>query len=179
MNFDEVFILGIVLIVIFFIIRYLIKNMKSAGKETLDYSDIEEEFFAKIKEGKTQYKLLEIYTPFDLMMIRSLFTSESVPYHIQFEHLMKVYPFVHCENYNNASMYILEEDYSDSIIIIKNYIENKNLNEYKIKSVGRNIFEFLTMTWVIPSPQNYLGIDINYRNIVPNGKKEKMSISEL
>jgi len=132
--------------------------------ETSDYNVIEKLFFEKIKEGNISYKLLSIYTPFDLMMIKSLFISENIPYYVEFEHLMGLRPFVQSLNYNDVKFYILEEDYNDAIIVINSYIENKNLNEYKIKSVLRNVFEYLIIAWIVPSPQNYLGIDVSYKN---------------
>jgi len=132
-------------------------------KETLDYNGNENMFFEKIREGKPAYKLLRIYTPFDLMMIKSYFISENIPYYIEFEHLMKIYPFIQCANYNNTNVYILEEDYNDAIIVINNYIKYKNLNEYKIKNVFWGTFEYLLMSYVVISPQKYLSIDINYK----------------
>jgi len=164
MDFDNFFIFGIVIIIAYFIIRFFPKKKKVIEKETLDYDDIENNFFEEVKKGKSRYKLLEIYTSFDLMMIKSLFISESIPHYIEFGHLMKLYPFLHCQNYNNANMYILEEDYDDSINVIRNYIKNKNLSEYKLRSVGRNVFEYFIMAYVVPSPQNHLGIDVNSMN---------------
>ena len=142
MNYDYFFYFGIVIVILYYIIRFFLKKRKVIEKEVLDYNDIENKFFEEVKKGKSRYKLLKIYTSFDLMMIKSLFISEGIPYYIEFGYLMKIYPFLHCANYNNANMYILEEDYDDSINVIKNYIKNKNFSEYKLRNVGRNFFEF-------------------------------------
>jgi hypothetical protein len=142
---------------------YLHKNKKTLKKETLYYNEIENIFFENIKMGKSAYKLLRIYTSFDLMMIKSFFISENIPYFVEFEHLMKIYPFVKCGNYNNSNIYILDEDYNDAIIVINNYLKNKKFNEYKVKNVLWNVFEYLLMNYVVTSPQKYLCIDVNYK----------------
>jgi hypothetical protein len=164
MGFDKYFIFGLFFIFIYILIVYVRKRgRKSVKNETLDYNDMEKIFFEKIKEGNMAYKILQIYTPLDLMMIQSFFISENIPYYIEFEHRMKIEPFVQIINYNNVNLYILDEDYNDSIILIKNYVKNNNYDEYKIKNAFRGVFEFICMGWVVPSPHNYLGIEINYK----------------
>ena len=163
MNFSGFFIFGIIFVFIYFIITYLRENKKPMEKETSDYNEIENMFFEKIREGKPAYKLLRIYTSFDLMMIKSFFISENIPYYIEFGHLMKVFPFIQCVNYNNTNVYILEENYYDAIIVINDYIKYKNLNEYKIKNVFWGAFEYLLMSYVVISPQKHLSIDVNYK----------------
>jgi len=74
---------------------------------------------------------------------------------------MGVKPFVQINNYNNTNLYILEEDYNDAIIVLENYLKTKSFNNYKIKEKIRNLFELATISWVIYSPQNNLGIEIN------------------
>jgi hypothetical protein len=133
----------------------------------LGYNEMEEIFFDKISEENRPYKLLNIYFPLDLMMIKSLFMSEQIPYYIEFEHFMGVRPFVQIINYNNTNLYILEEDYNDAIITLENYLEAKTLENNNVKENIRNIFELLLISWVVLSPNNNLGIEINYK------KKEK------
>jgi hypothetical protein len=168
MKYDNIlfFGFGLLFVSVYILITYIIQHNTPIEKETLDYNDIEKTFFEKIKEGNLPYKLLSIYTPFDLMMIKSFFISENIPYYIEFEHLMNLKPFVHSLNYNNVNFYILKEDYDDAIIIIDSYIESKNLNEYKAKSVLRGVFEAICISWVMPSPKNHLGLDVNYNNLL-------------
>jgi hypothetical protein len=154
---------GLFFVIIYVLIINVIQYNTKEGKETLDYNDIEKAFFEGIKGGNFSYKLLSIYTPLDLMMIRSLFISENIPYYVEFEHLMKLQPFVNSLNYNNVNFYILEKDYDDAIIVVDNYLENKILNEYKIKDVLRSIFEIICIFWVMPSPENNLLMDVNYK----------------
>jgi hypothetical protein len=159
---DYIFIFGTLAIVIFCIIRFLINN-KITKKETLDYNEMEIIFFNKISKDNRPYKLLNIYFPFDLMIIKSLFMSEQIPYYVEFEHFMGVKPFVQIINYNNTNLYILEEDYNDAIIVLENYLKTKTFNNYKIREKIRNLFELAAISWVIYSPQNNLGIEINYK----------------
>jgi hypothetical protein len=163
MNLDGFFITGIVFVLVYSVFIFLYKNENSEKKETLDYNEMENTFFQKTKGENFAYKLLRIYNPFDLMMIKSFFISENIPYYVEFEHFMKIYPFVHSANYNNANIYILDEDYDDAVLVINSYIKNKNLNEYKIKYAFRGVFEYLFMNWVVTSPQNYLGMEVNYK----------------
>jgi hypothetical protein len=165
MVFDKLFLFGLLFIFIYTLFMHMRKNSyKSIKKETLDYNDMENAFFDKIKEGSMAYKILRIYTPFDLMMIKSFFISENIPYYVEFEHRMKIEPFVQILNCNNVNLYVLDEDYSDSIIVLKNYIKNNNYDEFKIRSAFRGIFEFICIGWVVPSPHNYLGIEIIYKS---------------
>jgi len=77
---------------------------------------------------------------------------------------MGLRPFVQIINYNNTNFYILEEDYNDAIIVLENYMQTKSFNNYKIKEKIRNIFELAMISWVIYSPQNNLGIEINRKD---------------
>jgi hypothetical protein len=162
-NTDYIFVFGILAIIIFYIIRYVVKHNNTVKKELLGYNEMEEIFFDKISEENRPYKLLNIYFPLDLMMIKSLFMSEQIPYYIEFEHFMGVRPFVQIINYNNTNLYILEEDYNDAIIILENYLEAKTLENNNIKERIRNIFELLLINWVVLSPNNNLGIEIKYK----------------
>jgi len=163
MNFDGFFGFGVFIVFLYFIAACLIQNNAREKNETLDYNDMENLFFENIKNGKIKYRLLSIYTPFDLMMIKSLLISENIPYYAEFEHLMGLRPFVHSLNYNNSNIYILEEDYDDAITVINHYIGNKKLNEYNIKGTVRGIIEMLCINWVVTTPQNYMGMEIHYK----------------
>jgi len=159
-----IFILGTLAIVIFCIVRAFVEDKRITKKEALDYNEMEIIFFNRISKENRPYKLLNIYFPFDLMIIKSLFMSEQIPYYAEFEHFMGVRPFVQIINYNNTNFYILEEDYNDAIIVLENYLKTKSFNNYKIKEKIRNIFELAMISWVIYSPQNNLGMEINRKD---------------
>jgi len=166
---DNFFLVGIFLIIALCIFRYIYskKTVKSnkTVRETLDYNEMEIMFLNNISENNRPYKLLNIYFPFDLMIIKSLFMSEQLPYYVEFEHMMGLRPFIPIINYNNANFYILEEDYNDAIIVIETYLRNKTLNNYKIKERLRNLFELALINWVTYSPQNNLGVEVIYKNM--------------
>jgi hypothetical protein len=127
-------------------------------------NEVEELFFIKIYEGSYPYKLLSIYIPFDLMMIKSLLISTMIPYYVEFEHIMGLVPLFYCINYNNANLYILEEDYNDAILVIKNHLKNKALDKYD----------------AIPFPKNHMGFYINYKqnDIINQEKNDTRNIDE-
>jgi hypothetical protein len=182
MKYDNIlfFGFGLLFVFVYILITYIIRHNTPTKKETLDYNNIEKTFFEGIRDGDSPYKLLSIYTPFDLMMIKSFFISENIPYYVEFEHLMGLKPFVHSLNYNNVNFYILEKDYDDAIIVIDNYIESKNLDKYKAKDVFRNIFETICIFWVMPSPQNHLGFYVNYKNLLSEEEtSEDIDLSEI
>jgi hypothetical protein len=160
---NYIFVFGTLAIIIFSIVRYFINNNRKTTEEVLDYNEIENIFFDKVSEKNRPYKLLNIYFPFDLMIIKSLLLSEQIPYYVEFEHFMAVKSFIQIINYNNTNLYILEEDYNDAIIVVENYLKTKTLDKYKIKEAVRNLFELLLINWVVLSPQNNLGIEINYK----------------
>jgi hypothetical protein len=160
---DFIFVIGTITIMVYIIIRYIFEHNNKVEKETLDYNEMEEEFFNKISEENRPYKLLNIYFPIDLMMIESLLISVQIPYYIDFKYFMGVRPFVKTINYNNANLYILENDYNDAIILLQDYLKSKTLENYKLNEKIRSIIEILMIFWIIPSAQNTLGIDIYYK----------------
>jgi hypothetical protein len=125
---------------------------------------MEREFYKSINNKIKPYKLLDIYTPMDLMLIESLFISHGIPYHCDFKHFMGVKPFVQIINYTNSNFYILEKDYSKAIEVVKNYLKNKRLHHYKLKHKIRNIIELVLISWVAYNPQEILGINVYYKN---------------
>jgi len=76
------FIFGTLAIVILCIVRFFLENKRIIKKETLDYNEMEIIFFNEISKDNRPYKLLGIYFPFDLMIIKSLFMSEQIPYYV-------------------------------------------------------------------------------------------------
>ena len=144
-------------VIILLIIRYF-RIYKSRETNELKYNDMENQFYLKINNGHRPYKLLDIYTPMDLMIIESLFLSEGIPYHCDFRHIMSIRPFLPIINYTNCNFYILEEDYSDALIIIFDYIGTKRLKNYGIRI--RNIFEIVIGGWIVYNPQEILGITV-------------------
>ena len=164
-NQDYFLVFGIIAIIAYIIVRSVYNNKKHKEKsiETLCHNDMEELFFEKIRGGSNPYKILNIYIPFDLIIIKSLLLSEQIPYYVEFEHTMGLRQFIQIINYTNTNLYILEEDYEDTVIVLRNYIRTKTLDNYTMKERIRNIVEMLVFGWLILSPQNNLGIDIRFK----------------
>jgi hypothetical protein len=97
------------------------------------------------------------------MILKSLLLAEQIPYYTEFEHLMALRPFNHCINYNNTNLYILEEDYNDTLFILENYQKIRKLNNYSLQEKIISIIGILVIFYVIPSCRNHIGMDIHYR----------------
>ena len=157
---NRILVFGILALITLCAIGYFAKHNKVERKEETD--EMEEMFFDKISKSSKAYKLMRIYFPFDLMMIKSLLASERIPHYAEFEHLMGLLPFVQAPHYNNTDLYILEEDYPDAIAVLRNYLAAKTFDNYKAKERIRNLVELFFIEWVAYSPQNNLGMDVNY-----------------
>lgn len=145
------------------IILHFRKNGTSEENEILTYNEMEKQFFERISEKNKPCKLLNIYFPYDLMLIKSMFLTTQIPYYVEFEHRMSLEPCIHIINCNNTNVYILEEDYRDAIRLIQDYLKTKALINYKVKEKIRNAFELLVLGWVVLSPKSNLGIEVIYR----------------
>jgi hypothetical protein len=110
--------------------------------------EMENIFYDKIQSGSEAYKLLAIYSQYDLMFLKSLFLSEQIPYHTEFEHMSRLKPGIEINNYNGTYFYILDEDYEDSIKVVDAYLESKS-NDITIKTKIRNVAEMALMGWYI------------------------------
>ena len=159
MEFEFIFscIMGFSLILI---IKQFLTYKKYDSKEVIDWNKMQLLFFQKVNIGCKPYKLLDIYTPMDLMLIESLFLSENLPYQYSFRNFMGIWPFVHIWNYNNCEYYILEKDYNDAIYVIKNYTKTKIFESYSGKDRIRNILEMTIGGWVAYDPVKFSGIRI-------------------
>ena len=161
----EILIIGILIVILPVIIKYFVKHKFRLTDEVIDWNEMENQFFVRFREGVKPYKLLDIYTPMDIMLIESLFLSENIPYHIDFKYFMGVRPFIPIINYTNSNLYILEEDYDDAIFLIHEYINTKRLEKYKENFRVRNFFEIIVGGWLVYNPQEILGITVYQRKI--------------
>jgi hypothetical protein len=143
---------------------------KPDAEITDELVEMEDIFFEKIRNGATEIRFLDIYTQYDLMILKSLFQSEGIPYRTEFECLAKVKSGPHIGGQNNIYLYILKEDIDDAIELVKNYLQSKQLddnNEKENLNRIRNAVEFLIFAWVAPSPQYYKGVEILAQNENP------------
>ncbi|UTC61423.1 DUF2007 domain-containing protein [Treponema sp. OMZ 787] len=90
--------------------------------------EMEDIFFEAVKSGKKAVKFMHLFYQEDLMMIKSLFQSEHIPYRIENEHVASVLVGYGVTGFNHTDLYILREDYDDAFKIVKEYAENKQLS---------------------------------------------------
>ena len=171
-------IIFIFLVIIFALISKI--NIENSYKNKEDrkridtkiYSNIEEQFFIDVNNGKEKIKYLKIDNQFDLMFIKSLFQSENIPFYIEFEHISRMRPGMYVGDLGNYNLlYILKEDYIIANEIVSEYIKKKfnvvsiehNKNKERKEKV-RNIFEILFGNWKVPSANDTHGIEILYKN---------------
>jgi hypothetical protein len=133
----------VIIIIIWAIIRNRSQNQRNIeltedteenGREN-ESIEIEELFFENIRNKEKRYKIMTINNQLDLMLIKSLFESEQLPYYIEGEHVFRL-------NRGVASVYILEKDYNDVITVVENYLNNKK-NNYKEMTKIRKALEFI------------------------------------
>jgi hypothetical protein len=151
----------IIAIFIFGIIAKIKKNQNNNGENNKEniFDEMEELFIKKIQDGYKPYKLLYIHFQMDLMLIKSLLHAEKIPYHIEFEHFHRIKPGIDYGFNNATTLYIIENNYDDVIMIIKNYFKNRKED----KNIPNNITENIIGDWVTQSPKNTNGIEIIYK----------------
>lgn len=88
--------------------------------------DVEEMFLNEVKRGEKTCKLMCVFDQIDLLFIKSLFQSESIPYYIESEHVSQIKPGVQIGCFGNQDFYILQKDYDDALSIIEKYRKNKD-----------------------------------------------------
>ena len=88
--------------------------------------ELEEIFFERVRNGEKTHILTNTFDQFDLIFIKSLFQTEQIPYHIEFEHFTRVYPFLNSATAGGEIIYILEKNYNDVIKLIEEYNKRKN-----------------------------------------------------
>ncbi|MDR1836303.1 MAG: DUF2007 domain-containing protein [Treponema sp.] len=125
-----------IIIAIFALFRSKFKDKNGIKKDRNDNEkiinendkiEIEKVFFEKIKDGEKAFKIMIIYSQLDLMLIKSLFHLEQIPYYVEFEYSSAIYPGTFIDSLANSNIYILEKDYDDAIKIIEEYKNKKEI----------------------------------------------------
>jgi hypothetical protein len=80
-------------------------------------TEMEDIFYNRVNAGGKYIKLLKVYNDIDIMFIETIFKSEQIPFKTE---LLKFYKSSY------IFFYILEEDYNDAIIVVEDYLSNKN-----------------------------------------------------
>lgn len=136
----------------------LLKKLWAASKDGIVLSDnsaenakaldgiieMEDVFFQEARKGKTAVKFMHLFYLKDIMILKSLFQSEGIPYKIENEHLPSVLAGYGVTGFNHTDFYILKENYEDALKIVTEYAKNKKLNE-KSGGKGRLAGSLITM----------------------------------
>ena len=112
---------------------------------------MENVFLEEISNGHKGRRIAFIYSSFDLMIIKSLFQSEQIPFFCEFEYLSKIKTGLPITQVNNIMLNVLEEDITDSKFILSEYIKTKKTDN-TCKNKLRNICEFIIFSNAVPSP---------------------------
>jgi ABC-type antimicrobial peptide transport system permease subunit len=166
--------IGIIIALILFISIFALFAKNKEGnsnendvKDDSENNEIEELFFKEVSSGKEKYRFLKISSQFDLMFIKSLFQSESIPYYVEFEKISRTRPGMYVGDLGNYNLlYILDDDYDDALEVVKNYMQTKKHNKENIsenKENIRNLSEVIIGNWKVPSATDIDGIEIMYK----------------
>jgi len=104
------------------------KEMNFVSTEKVEENiELNELFFEEVRNGEKTHILTNTFDQFDLIFIKSLFQAEQIPYHIEFEHFTRVYPFLNSATIGGEIIYILEKNYNDVTKLIEEYNKRKNI----------------------------------------------------
>jgi hypothetical protein len=97
------------------------------NKDVMENEEIEMEniFSDEVKKGEKPFKLMDVYDQIDVMLLKSLFQSEQIPYKIEFEHGSRIYAG---SSIIETAVFILEKDREDAIKILEEYDKAKLKN---------------------------------------------------
>jgi len=120
--------IGLIVFVIAVIIlgAIILKKKQNGNKDKKDdkqdveiIDEMEELFINEVKKGEKKCKLSNISDEFDIMYIKALFQEERIPYFLEEDKSLNIWPQRKVGTYGNISIYVLEKNYEDVIKIIK------------------------------------------------------------
>jgi hypothetical protein len=91
--------------------------------------EMEDIFLNEIQKGEKSCKIMDVSDQVDLMLVKSLFQSEQIPYKAEFEHGSALYagaPVI------ETAVYVLKKDHDDALKVIEEY------DKAKLKSIKIN-----------------------------------------
>ena len=112
------------IIAVIFLMGFIIKKKNSNNKidENIQNietkNDMERLFFYEVKNGEKKCKLTHILDEFDFMFIKTLFNEECIPYYMEEDKTLNIWPQRKVGIFGNINLYILERDYDNVIKLI-------------------------------------------------------------
>lgn len=124
--------------------------------------EMEDAFFEAVRGGKKSIKFMYLFYQEDIMIIKSLFQNEGIPFRTENEHLSSILVGSGVAGTNYTAFYILREDYEDALKIVKEYAENKHIETSDKVSTGlmTKFIDFVSAANFIPKKTETSGIII-------------------
>ena len=122
-------ILVIAAILVFALVNRYWKKDKKNGKKHAEEDvipEMERIFLDKVSAGSKMYGLASVYDEYDIMMLKSLFQSEQIPYYFEFENTSKTLIGLPPRAANDTIIKILDTDYDDALLVLRKYVDNKS-----------------------------------------------------
>ncbi len=158
-------------------------NDDSLPEESEDYTQIEENFFESVRNGKKYQHFLNLSAQIDCMMIRSMLASMEIPTYTEGENVNNIYGGASTclTSVFKIKLYILIDDYDEAFAIVKEYIRNKadTLAAREGKDKYLKIFELLAAPYVISNAQEMLGIVVMPKKTEEEKQPKKGLFSRL
>jgi hypothetical protein len=114
--------------------------------------EMEKVFIEEVSAGEKSSRIAFIYSLSDLVILKSLFQSEQIPFFCEFEHLSKIKTGLPITQINNIIFNVLDKDIYDSLFVINEYKKNKTASKKTLTKI-RSVLEFICISNAIPSAE--------------------------
>ena len=127
---------------------------KPEGEPQRKTPDFNDKFIGN-SGGRTQIRFIRVYSPVDLMIIRSMFDSEGIETYAEYESINSLFPGLRVPGYTDTVISIFEDKLDEAKEIAEDYLSALRNNEtQRIKDMLRNLGELNIAGYAIPSNQN-------------------------
>jgi len=124
--------IGLLIVIIAFVFIVVVKFRKKNKSEENNFNTIEKNdemeilFFTELKNGEKKCKLTHILDEFDFAFIKILFQEERIPYYMEEDKTLNIWPQRKLGTHGNINLYILEKNYDEAINLIEKHRKNKS-----------------------------------------------------
>jgi len=105
--------------------------------------DLEERFYAAIRNGDRPRNIARIYSQMDLALLRSILSSKNITSFASNQNMNNLRTGAAIQGYNDTVLVVLESDYANAKDILIDYIDNRKKSSGKASAATklRNITE--------------------------------------